>query len=294
MFTVSFYSFKGGSGRSTTCLNAVPYLCDQLGADKDNPLLLLDMDLDSAGMTYLLGLEDYFHQNYDIKQFLKAESNDLSQPVDNGLENHPFIKKTVPVGNKFGLADDRSVIFLGVNDESIFDPNDIGGEKGELFKSLKQFCRKNGIKAIVMDTSTGDQVSATIATSASDKIVCCMKNTMQFRIGTFNYLQRLAKNDTDKQIIIFPTVVPQTDFEIDGEMQREKSINSILRKSENLPFATVNTDFVMSDMFGINEIERFKWKEDILYKIEKDGNARDDEKEGIKRYNKLASIIIGD
>lgn len=294
MLTVSFYSFKGGAGRSTTCLNTIPYLCEQLGADKDNPLLLLDMDLDSAGMTYLLNQEDYFHQNYDVKQFLKGEDNDLSVPVAEGLENHPFIKKTVPVGTKFGLTDDKTVLFLGVNDESIFDPNDIGGGKEELFKKLKQFCRKNGIKAVALDTSTGDQVSASISTGASEKIVCCMKNTMQFRIGTFNYLQRLAKNDPEKQVIIFPTVVPQTDFEIDGEMQKEKSINSILRKSENLSFTSINTDFVSPDMFGINEIERFKWKEDILYKIEKSGNTRDDEKEGIRRYSKLASIIIGD
>ena len=77
-------------------------------------------------------------------------------------------------------------------------------------------------------------------------------------------------------------------------MQKEKSINSILRKSENLSFTSINTDFVSPDMFGINEIERFKWKEDILYKIEKSGNTRDDEKEGIRRYSKLASIIIGD
>ena len=120
-----------------------------------------------------------------------------------------------------------------------------------------------------------------------------MKNTMQFRKGTFNYLKRIAAEVDIDSLVIFPTVVPK-DLELDGVSQMEDSINSIKQSIQDLSFEDINTDFVSKDMFGINEIERFKWKEDILYKLEKKGQLRDDEKEGINRYKKLAEIVIGE
>lgn len=82
--SVSFYSFKGGAGRSTTCLNTIPYIFEIGEASSEHPIVLLDVDLDSAGMTYLLEQENFFHENYDIKEFLKGD-NDLSVPVDKGI-----------------------------------------------------------------------------------------------------------------------------------------------------------------------------------------------------------------
>ena len=290
--SVSFYSFKGGAGRSTTCLNTIPYIFEIGEASSEHPIVLLDVDLDSAGMTYLLEQENFFHENYDIKEFLKGD-NDLSVPVDKGIQNHPFYKKLVPVGNKFGIDDNNAVMFLGINDRMKLGNNDFSGEKDELFNKLRKFCKNNGISALVFDTPTGDQITAKFSLKASNCVVCCMKNTMQFRKGTFNYLKRIATEVDIDSLVIFPTVVPK-DLELDGVSQMEDSINSIKQSIQDLSFEDINTDFVSKDMFGINEIERFKWKEDILYKLEKKGELRDDEKEGINRYKKLAEIVIGE
>lgn len=290
--SVSFYSFKGGAGRSTTCLNTIPYIFEIGEASSEHPIVLLDVDLDSAGMTYLLEQENFFHENYDIKEFLKGD-NDLSVPVDKGIQNHPFYKKLVPVGNKFGIDDNNAVMFLGINDRMKLGNNDFSGEKDELFNKLRKFCKNNGISALVFDTPTGDQITAKFSLKASNCVVCCMKNTMQFRKGTFNYLKRIAAEVDINSLVIFPTVVPK-DLELDGVSQMENSINSIKQSIQDLSFEDINTDFVSKDMFGINEIERFKWKEDILYKLEKKGELRDDEKEGINRYKKLAEIVIGE
>lgn len=290
--SVSFYSFKGGAGRSTTCLNTIPYIFEIGEASAEHPIVLLDVDLDSAGMTYLLEQENFFHENYDIKEFLKGD-NDLSVPVDNGLKNHPFYQKLVPVGNKFGIDDNDAVMFLGINDRMKLGNNDFSGEKDELFNKLRKFCKNNGISALAFDTPTGDQITAKFSLKASNCVVCCMKNTMQFRKGTFNYLKRIAAEIDIDSLVIFPTVVPK-DLELDGVSQMDDSINSIKQSIQDLSFEDINTEFVKREMFGINEIERFKWKEDILYKLEKKGELRDDEKEGIKRYKKLAEIVIGE
>ena len=56
----TFYSYKGGSGRSTALLNTVKYLIRDLGADAEHPILLVDADLESAGLTYYFGCQSKF------------------------------------------------------------------------------------------------------------------------------------------------------------------------------------------------------------------------------------------
>ena len=293
--TISFYSFKGGAGRSTTCLNTIPYLCEASEANANHPIILIDMDLDSAGMTYLLGQEEFFHDNFDVKDFLKG-TNDLSVAVEDGLQNHPFYKHLVPVGNRFGLDDNKAVLFLGINDRDKLGNNDLIGETESIFKKLRKFAKDNGISAIAFDTSTGDQISATFSLRYSDTVVCCMKNTLQFRKGTFNFLKRISNEVDFENLILFPTVVPKEDMIIDGKSQFDSSIESILKNIEDLPM-DVNKEFISREMFGINEIQRFKWKEDVLYNLAKNGKLNDDEedaKDGVNRYKKLAEVIIGD
>lgn len=71
----TFFSYKGGAGRSTTCLNTLPLLAEVSGAYKYAPILLLDMDIESAGMTYLLGMQNEFKGKFDVKEFIRGEEN---------------------------------------------------------------------------------------------------------------------------------------------------------------------------------------------------------------------------
>lgn len=56
----TFYSYKGGSGRSTTAMNTVYHLISELGASPESPILLVDVDLESAGLTFYFNQEDRF------------------------------------------------------------------------------------------------------------------------------------------------------------------------------------------------------------------------------------------
>ena len=56
----TFYSYKGGSGRTTTLLNTAKHLIDELGSNPQKPLLLVDADLESAGLTYFFNAQDKF------------------------------------------------------------------------------------------------------------------------------------------------------------------------------------------------------------------------------------------
>ncbi len=291
MKTITFYSYKGGAGRSSTTLNTLPYLVQTMNATAKNPILVLDMDLDSAGMTYLLGLDAHFKSHFDMKRLLKAEES-WSEAAAPTLEQHEFYKKLVPVGEVLGV-EHKAVLFLGVDDFTQVDNNQMDGTKEGVFNKLNRFCRKNGIRAVVIDSSAGDQFSAVLSTGAANDIVCCMRPTMQFRIGTFSYLNRLADKTSDKRIVLLPTVVPN-DCSIDGEPQRGKAIANITERADDLAFDSVCMDFVQEDCFGINEVGRFKWKEGVLYKLGQTSELAEDEKEATKRYRKLASILAED
>lgn len=292
MKTITFYSYKGGAGRSSTTLNTLPYLVQSFHASASAPILVLDMDLDSAGMTYLLGLDVHFKDRYDVKSFLMGEENWSEAPAAS-LADHEFYQKFAPVGDILGV-ENEAVMFLGVDDGKIVDNNQMDGTKEGVFNKLSRFCRKNGVKAVVIDSSAGDQFSAVLSTGAANDIVCCMRPTMQFRIGTFNYLHRLAEKTSEKRIVLLPTVVPNTDKEIDGETQRTKAINNITERVDDLAIDDVCMDFVSEELFGINEVERFKWKEGVLFKIGLSDELSADEKEATKRYRKLANVLAED
>ncbi|MBQ8147128.1 MAG: hypothetical protein IJ039_10115 [Clostridia bacterium] len=298
MTTTTFFSYKGGAGRSTTCLNTIPFLVESKAAFSRAPIILIDMDIESAGMTYLLNQEDAFEGKNDVKMFLKNED---SWSSDNSCElfEHPFYQWLVPVGNKFGLEDNRAVMFLGVDDSSPqLNHTEVTGKLVEVMTKLRRFAQNYHCKGIVMDSAAGDQVSARLAVNLADKIVFCMKMTHQFRIGTFNYLNKLGRNlgrtADEKEIILLPTVVPQ-DAIIDGVSQLETSLDDISNRINNLTNIEVRDEFVSSkDMFGINEVMRFKWKEGILFKLRNEDAVTPDEESALIRYKKLAQIISDD
>lgn len=61
---ITFYSYKGGSGRSTTLVNTAKHLIDELNISPDNPMLVVDADLESAGLTFFFNLENKFTSKF--------------------------------------------------------------------------------------------------------------------------------------------------------------------------------------------------------------------------------------
>ncbi len=67
----TFYSYKGGSGRTTTAVNTAKHLADKMLSENNGeikPILLIDADLESAGLTYFFNCDKKFTSifNYSI------------------------------------------------------------------------------------------------------------------------------------------------------------------------------------------------------------------------------------
>ncbi len=76
----AFYSYKGGSGRSTTCVNTILHLIKELKADPEHPILLVDSDLESAGLTYFFDCEKTFSSLSVNTTMLLSEKTDQLTP----------------------------------------------------------------------------------------------------------------------------------------------------------------------------------------------------------------------
>ena len=297
----TFFSYKGGAGRNTTCLNTIPLLALSCSADSGHPILLLDTDIDSAGMTYLLEQQDYFSTNdCDVKSFLSNQENLFTTSQCASIKDDPFYKWFVPVGHKLGLKHNDSVLFLGVNDQSSIDKESIVASRAQAMKFLRDFANRYILSHIVLDSAAGDQESAKLSIFQSNKIVFCMRPTHQFRTGTFRYLSVLnkesGKTSRKRKIILLPTVIPE-DTIINGESQigiASKDINDRCKQLDNLYI--YKTFIENTNKFGINEVTRFKWQECILYKLNEDYknsymNLAKDETTALDRYRILSNII---
>lgn len=60
----TFYSYKGGSGRSVASVNTIKHLIVQMDISPKHPLLLVDADLESAGLTYFFKCENKFSDDF--------------------------------------------------------------------------------------------------------------------------------------------------------------------------------------------------------------------------------------
>ena len=296
MLVVSFHSYKGGSCRTSTCINTLPYLVKKLGADAEHPILVVDLDIDSQGLTYLVGAENQFNE-YDSKVMLLNRIPDRNRTIS--IDQHEFFKKCVPIGERLGV-ENKAVYCLGLNDTQPMDAQDFTGRIDSALMALYSMCLRMGVKAIVYDTASGDQLAASAACKASKVMVCCMRPTKQFCIGTARFLGRLRKSINDQivgkqitRVIVLPTAVPQKEIMIEGVNQRNDANNRIRAIVRDTPYEVSNA-FIVPENFGIPEVERFKWHEDILFNLNRRGELtmEDDSALAMKRYEHLAEVII--
>ena len=331
MITISFNSYKGGSCRTTTCYNTLPFLAKKLNATSHNPIIVFDFDLDSMGLTSIFNNVILSEQDRKKRATYSAKNlfcdSDYQEIRNLDSCEDSYFEKYTKVGKQLGLDDDGSVLFCGVNEnaEKVTDDQYETIKKHsplkELVGTFLSFSEEDQPRALVFDCASGEQVTTRIALLDADKIVMCLRPTMQARIGTLVYMQNrlpaiFRANEVGskkREVILLPTSVAGINVSPDEDNREEaierltklrkkalKEINDLLITSlrgygsdYKLRYS-LNTEMVdpdENDIVGIPEIERFKWQEGLLYTMD---NITKQEKQLYKRYEKLSSIIVGE
>lgn len=295
MYNISFFSYKGGSGRSSALVNTVPFLAGKLGADSEHPIILLDMDIDSTGLTYLLHQSDNVPGHLNVQKIMMEGIPGANRTTQHP-EDHPFFKDLLKVGGEFGL-ENGAVLLLpaepgaAVGQDGNMNLNNLNAGQVE---RIIDTCERHDCAAVIFDSSAGDQETATVSNRKADVIVCCMRPTIQFQEGTLDYFRRMNRVVRNRDVILLPNAVSRTEVAVDGKMfpisaklRIADAFTEIFPDTGN----TIHLDMLRGDRFGIPLVQRFQWQEAILRTLPEDRLA-EDEKEALQMYEEVASLIV--
>jgi len=227
MLQVSFYSYKGGAGRSTTSWNTIQRLVNnpETKPTVKEPFVIVDTDTESAGSTFLYKAEDIFFRNKTKSSLQKRMKGDENEDCDYSEasedDKKKFFRDMHPIGTYFGLPEeqDEAVLLIGVDlDKSSRDgmqdldkDKENGGRLIENFCNITRACRLCGAKALFFDTPSGTQDLARLSIQESKIIVCCMRPTNQFREGTkrqlISFIGDKNKVSGKRKYVLTPTVI---------------------------------------------------------------------------------------
>ncbi|MBR2860307.1 MAG: hypothetical protein IKB86_00480 [Clostridia bacterium] len=304
MKTISFFSYKGGAGRSTLAYNVIPILAkDYFRPTAESPIIVVDTDVDSCGMSYLLGAEEQVTDNNCIQYLL---GNPFSTRRCDSISEHPFLKNLIPVGNAYGYPDNDAILLLPAKDNKNIskDGKNNYAEAGGLsfMESMKGFldvCDEYfDVPAVIFDSSVGNTALANISNEMASIIVCVMRPTIQFVNGTRRYLVDFEEGEKfsggGKEIVLVPNVIPDKEITIGNAVYPDAAIDKIINTFvnsnvfKNSPNNTYHMDMLDPEEFGIPMVDSFMYVEgQLLNKKNYYGN----EELVLGRYRKLARII---
>lgn len=304
MKTISFFSYKGGAGRSTLAYNIIPILAaEHIKPTADSPIIVVDTDVDSCGMSYLVKAEKNVTDTNCIQHLL---GNPFDNKPTHSLKDHPFLSQLIPVGNAYGYPENDAILFLPAMDNKNISKNAKSNfsEAGDAsfiqrMQSFLKYCDKcYDIPAVIFDSSVGNTALANVSNEVSTVIVCVMRPTTQFVNGTRRYLLGVENDEKmlsgDKHIVLVPNVIPQDEITINGLRYPDAAISKICNDFDDFEDDTNNEyhfEMLDEDEFGIPAIQRFMWLEDTLY-TKKAEDLNDNEKLALERYKKLAKTIF--
>lgn len=226
----SFFSYKGGAGRTTSALNTTYYLVNEvIRPTPKQPLLIIDADTESAGISYLLlkGREQFMDSATSLQglcaQYIKTTKSEAAMfeadanAVDPTLLSaYSSIKdKFIDVSEEFGYDFKESVLLLRANVDSTTLLGDDGGLTPEQFVNpfveLIKTAREVWKCPVIIDTPSGTQQLTKAALDKSNTIVCHMRPTAQFQEGTKEFFNNTMYGYHQRvDIVLCPSVVPLT------------------------------------------------------------------------------------
>ena len=297
---ISFFSYKGGAGRSTLAFNVIPILANEhLRPTKEHPLIIIDTDLDSCGMSYLLGVDADVKDDCCTQDLLKNGLKVLDYPEH--IWQHPNFKDLFRVGDRFGYDKD-AILFLAAKDvknvEDRGNYNDANNPFEDKLRDFLECCAYYNVAAVIMDAAVGNNATANATNQVSNIVVCCMRPTIQFVNGTVRFLRILETGgsfDGRKKIIAVPNVIPQEEVEVDGKRYPDYAVDRITSQFKMLANdvpedmkITYNLEMLDKNEFGIPAVKSFMWREGQLYT---QADRNENEEKALQRYKKLAAII---
>lgn len=256
MKTITFYSYKGGVGRSLTLANIVSRL-----AEFNKTICLIDFDLEAPGLPIKFddyinkeidkGLVDYIYE-YSNNGILPKNISDYSINFSIGKNRNLFI---IPAGNI--ESDDYWAKLSSIDWNSFIyeNPNGIS-----FFLDLKQKIKKElNPDFLIIDSRTGVSEMSGITTSLlADEVVIVSANNKENLIGSKKIITSLRKQENNVlgehlKLIFVLSRIPFT--ESPEDRAKEQNLADTIKNDLAIPD---DSFFVIHSDREIEENEHFK------------------------------------
>lgn len=300
MEKISYFSYKGGSGRSSLAYNTIPYLAKKLNATSEHPMVVIDMDIDSAGLSFLFrnSIETFKKENGDIilytqKIFMGYIPDSRNNAQTKSIRDHLLFRSCVPIGDVYDM-EKRAILFIpantDLNDKLDVDTDDTYDLRLDKLDIVMSILESYACCGTIFDCPTGRQQTARASLDVSEKIILVTRITRQFREGTYSYLEWFDNLKSGKTFYIVPNAVPKDKIKFDGIEFDYDIVKMEIKSKIKLTLQQNDADFSLfsNGMFGVPEVTRFKFQEDILALRE---DRTPDEEEAVNAYRVLVGAL---
>jgi MinD-like ATPase involved in chromosome partitioning or flagellar assembly len=176
MKTISFYSFKGGTGRTTTAANVAAEL-----ARRGKNVIVLDLDIDGPG------LEIVFDVNAEVKHYIQDY---IKNPDSVGLNKILFDMRTQPPFR--GYSGELRLIPANLDVQAPVDASsDVVHDCIATLMTLLKASRRPQFDFCVIDSQSGYTDLSASVLDISDHLFLLCKLSKQHMMGTVAYDQFL-------------------------------------------------------------------------------------------------------
>ncbi len=247
----TFLSYKGGTGRTVTCMNVAYHL-----ARAGKRVLVIDLDIDGPGLAILANVQPEEFDGKSILDFFKA-SPDTSP-------------KNYTVSRSFDTPESSTVTIDLVLAPISFDPNQALSTHGTELSAKMARIRDELpylYDFILIDSASGISDYSALAVSISDFVTVCFRWSRQHFLGTTRLIHLLsamvnrpATNYFLDDFFVLANAVP--DPESAEEFKRRDEVLSGMREVVNR--LKVRNGSETEEIMTISESIEQKWSERVM------------------------------
>lgn len=184
---VSFYSFKGGTGRST-CLTNVAFEL----AKRGKTVGCMDFDLSAPGL----------HMIYDIGPNRRARTKTIHEYLDSDQSSHELSDYVLDVQKSYRNTDFAGELLLMPGDINPKVASEMSGDSQQQFNKIlnliRDFETEYDLDYVFLDSRSGISNQAMPIFTSADHMLTFTKWTHQHKLGTYQLLDWIGDVIADK------------------------------------------------------------------------------------------------
>ena len=259
---ISFCSYKGGAGRTTTAVNVAYHL-----ALNNKEVVIVDLDVDGPGIGSILDIEDNFIEQKGLPNYFdeNVETNSIKEQIITTEISQDSDDKCIEI----------DILGCSMNSESTILSTDEGAALNKNFRKMINELREI-YDYIILDAASGISSLSIIAFTNSDIVTACFRWSKQHVTGALKMLKVIIHilEDDDYPLTNF---IPVANAVADPQTPKEKLRMDLVvetieeQLSKRLATYSKEKSFVVPKIQYVWEVNDLKFEDRIVVNLGEGG-----------------------